>query len=197
MQNNTLREVSEQDVKKRLRLRVAAKMMMYLAFAGVIYVILSAMFSGDGEAPDVPSMRVDITNLQPGETDFLTWEGRPVLVYRRTDEEIVALRSENPLIKDSLSTRSEQPEFAQNALRSENFDYFVAIALGMGRGCTVEHLPASDEAFQGQPWPGGFVESCGTDRYDLAGRVFNGQYAGENLQVPSYSVEGGTLVLGR
>ncbi len=192
-----IKEVSEQDAKRRLRLRVAAKMMMYLGFAGVVYVFISALMSGDGEVPNVPSMRVDIAGIEPGQIEFLSWEGRPVLVYRRTDADIVALRSGDPRIRDPDSNSSVQPEFAKNWMRSQSPDYFVSIALGTGQGCTVEMVPASDELFQGKPWQGGFMDSCGKDRFDFAGRVFEKQYAGKNLQVPQYGIDGTTLVLGR
>lgn len=197
MQDTQIKLATEADVKRRLRLRVAAKMMMYLGFAGVIYVFISAIMSGDGEVPSVPSLRVDIADIQPGEVDFLTWEGRPVLVYRRTDSDIVDLRTADSRIKDPDSARSDQPAFAQNPMRSEIPDYFVAIALGTGQGCTLIHMPASNEVFQGQTWNGGFIDSCGQDRYDFAGRVYEDQYASKNLKVPAYGIDGTTLILGR
>ena len=171
--------------------------MLYLGLAGIVYVFLSALMSGDGEVPAVPSLRVDIADLEPGQADFLTWEGRPVVVYRRTDADIVNLRTFDARIRDPDSAASEQPEFAQNAMRSQSADYFIAIALGTGQGCTVQLLPAGSERFQGQPWEGGFLDSCGEDRYDLAGRVYTDQYAGRNLRVPQYSIDGSTVVLGR
>ena len=197
VQETQIRAASEADLRKRLRLRVAAKMMMYLGFAGVMYVLLSAIFSGDGEVRTVPSLRVDLTTIEPGAAEFLTWEGRPVVVYRRTDADIVALRTEDARIRDPQSANSEQPEFATNTFRSRNAEVFVAIALGTGQGCTVEHLPASTEPFQGQAWAGGFMDSCGKDRFDLAGRVYDKQYANKNLKVPQYDIDGATLVLGR
>lgn len=171
--------------------------MMYLGFAGVVYVFISALMSGDGEVPNVPSMRVDIAGLAPGDVEFLSWEGRPVLVYRRTDADVVALRSGDPRIADPDSNGSQQPEFAKNWMRGQSADYFVSIALGTGQGCTVELVPPSDELFQSKPWQGGFMDSCGKDRFDFAGRVYEKQYASKNLQVPQYGIDGTTLVLGR
>ena len=192
-----IKPTSSEAEQRRLRLRVAIKMMAYLGFAGIVYVFISAIMSGDGEVPNVPSMRVDIAGIQPGQAEFLSWEGRPVVVYRRSDEDVVSLRTENPRTRDSDSASSGQPEFARTAMRSQNPDYFVAIALGTGQGCTVELVPASSQKFQGQLWSGGFLDSCGKDRYDLAGRVYDDQYATENLRVPQYSIEGSTLILGQ
>lgn len=188
---------SVEDAQRRLRLRVVAKMMMYLALAGIAYVFISALSSGDSEVPEVPGLRVNIGALQPGEVEFLTWEGRPVLVYRRSDQDIVALRSSDPRLEDPQSLRSEQPDDFQNAWRSPVPEYFVAIALGTGQGCNMVYLPAQSDQFQQQPWAGGFMDSCGKDRFDLAGRVYEKQYASENLKVPQYTIEGTTLILGR
>jgi ubiquinol-cytochrome c reductase iron-sulfur subunit len=196
-QRGTIKSASNEDAQRRLRLRVAAKLMGYLAFAGVAYVFISAIMSGDGEVRSVPSLRVDISQLQPGQVQFLTWEGRPVLVYRRSNADIVQLRTVDERLADPDSGSSEQPEFAINDWRSQNPDYFVAIALGTGQGCTVEFMPPDNETFQGTAWQGGFRDSCGKDRYDLAGRVYDNQYAGENLNVPQYAIDGNTLVLGR
>jgi len=197
VQNTQIKPATSRDATRRLRLRVAAKMMMYLGFAGVVYVFISAIMSGDGEVPTVPSLRVDIADIEAGEAELLTWEGRPVLVYRRSAADLANLRTQDPRLSDPDSARSDQPPFAQNTLRSESPDYFVAIALGTGQGCNVVHLPATQEMFEGRPWNGGFMDSCGKDRYDLAGRVYRGQYATRNLKVPQYAIEGTTLILGR
>ena len=197
MHQNQLKPATPEAEQRRLKLRVAIKLMLYLGFAGIAYVFLSAFLSGNREVPNVPSLRVDIADMEAGQANFLTWEGRPVLIYRRTDQDIVQLRTSDERIRDPNSAASEQPEFAQNAMRSQSADFFVAIALGTGQGCTVELLPASAEPFQGQPWGGGFLDSCGQDRYDLAGRVYANQYARENLRVPKHIIDGDTLILGR
>ena len=171
--------------------------MMYMGAGAIIYVFLSAIRPGDGNVPDVPSMRVDLTEMMPGEVDFHVWENRPVLIYRREDADIIALRTRDSRLLDASSFNSEQPDQFVNNFRSESPEWFVAIALGTGQGCTVELLAGSDEPFQGQVWHGGFKDSCGDDRYDFAGRVFDEQYATRNLTVPDYSIEGPTLILGR
>lgn len=192
-----IREATSEDRRKRLRLRVMAKLMIYLGAAAVVFIIASAIMSGDGEVPNVPTMRVDISQLESGKVEFLTWEGRPVLVYRRTDADVVNLRTADSRLRDPDSLKSEQPVFAKNDTRSADLELFVAIALGTGQGCTVELMSGMDEIFQGKPWQGGFMDSCGKDRYDLAGRVYDRQYASENLRVPQYTIEGSVVVLGK
>lgn len=183
--------------QRRLKLRVAAKLMLYVGFACIVYVFFAALRSGDGEVRSVPSLRVSIADMASGETRFLSWEGRPVLVYRRTDEDIGSLRSADDRLLDPESKESEQPELARNAYRSASAEWFVALALGTGQGCSVEWLPAEQTLFQGKRWSGGFRDSCGQDRYDVAGRVYKSQYATRNLIVPQYRIEGASLVLGQ
>ncbi len=197
MPQQQIREATPEDLRKRRRLRVIAKLMAYVGFAAMVYVIASAIMSGDGKVPNIPTQRVDVSQLQVGNVEFLTWQGRPVLVYRRTDEQVVSLRTPDARLKDADSSRSDQPVFAKNDIRSKEFELFVAIALGTGQGCVVELVPATTEAFQGEPWQGGFMDSCGKDRFDFAGRVYDNQYASENLRVPQYSIEGTTVILGK
>lgn len=197
MPQQQIREATPEDMLKRRRLRVIAKLMAYVGFAAMVYVIASAIMSGDGKVPNIPTQRVDVSQLQAGNVEFLTWQGRPVLVYRRTDEQVVNLRTLDARLKDADSSRSDQPAFAKNDTRSADLELFVAIALGTGQGCVVEVLPATDQLFQGKPWQGGFMDSCGKDRFDFAGRVYKDQYAGENLRVPQYSVEGASVILGK
>lgn len=192
-----MKPVSAEDEARRLKLRVAIKLMLYLGMAGVAYIFISAIRSGSGDVPSVPSLRVAIGDMQPGEVQFLAWEGRPVVTYRRTDTDIVTLRTTDERLQDAISKKSEQPESMANDFRSASPDWFVAIALGTDLGCSIDYLPPGEESFQEQPWAGGFMDTCRKARYDLAGRVYESQYASRNLVVPHYSIVGDTLILGR
>ncbi len=182
--------------ERRLRLRVAAKLMLALGFFAVLYVVLSVLLHADPESRVIPTQRVQIGSMQPGEVRQVLWEGRPVLVYHRTADDIAALNQANPDLLDAESADSRQPAWAKNALRSKLPEYFVSIGVGTDFSCPVGLLVASDEAFMSQPWMGGFVDECRGARYDLAGRVYQGQYADENLIVPDYRIDGDVLVLG-
>lgn len=192
-----VKPVSPETAARRLKLRVVAKLMAYVGVAGMIYVLVSAIRSGDGDVPDVPSLKVAIGDMSRGEIRFLTWEGRPVVVYRRQNDDIRNLREPDDRLVDPGSAKSEQPDAYVNDYRSISPDWFVAIALGTDLGCSIDYLPADRIPFQDGPWNGGFVDSCRSARYDLAGRVYEGQYATRNLVVPQYSISSDTLILGR
>jgi len=187
--------VDQQQIR-RLRLRVAAKLMFLLGFIGIMYVVLSVLFSSDPASRVVPTKVVDIGGLRAGEVRMVLWEGRPVLIYHRTDEQVQALNKPDARLLDAESAQSSQPSWAKNAQRSRQSDYFISIGVGSDFSCPVGLLPASAQPFMSQPWAGGFVDECRGSRYDFSGRVFSGQYAQENLVVPSYRIKDDVLILG-
>jgi len=189
---------SPDEERRLLRLRVIAKAMLATAFLAVVFVFLSAFLSGDKPGDPTPGMRVAIGDLAPGATRTLIWEGRPIIVQRRTPDMIAALRSVDATrdagLRDPLSARSEQPEAADGPLRSVDPEWFVAIAIGTDYGCPVRPLePVGGDAASPQP---AFTDDCRGSRYDAAGRVFAGEYADRNLVVPAYRIDGEELVLG-
>lgn len=180
-----------------LRLRVAAKLMLLLALLGVAYVFIAAFLSGAEDAESKPAFRVDIADLAAGQTRQQEWEGRPVLIHRRTAAEIAGLEQGDARLADPASEDSRQPDWATTASRSRDTEWFVAIGIGMDFSCPLEFLPASDSLFQGEPWSGGYIDTCRGSRYDPAGRVYRNQYADENLIVPDYELVDGAVMLGR
>jgi len=202
-------ERSVEDERRLLRLRVIAKAMLATAFLAVVFVFLSAFLSGDKPGDPTPGMRVAVGDLAPGATRTLIWEGRPIIVQRRTPVTIELLRAEDGArdagLQDPLSRKSEQPEEAVGPLRSVDPDWFVAIALGTDYGCPIRLVePASGgangEASGGAPATSGpvavFTDDCRGSRYDAAGRVFEGDYADRNLVVPAHRFDGEALILG-
>ena len=183
---NSIRDNGKSDVR-RLRLRVLAKFMLATAAFGVAFVAFAFFFSGNDERPRVPSLSVDVHDMQPGDTQRILWERRPVIIHRRTTASIAMLDSPAATaagrLEDPDSRRSEQPEALRNARRSMEPEWFVAIALGMDQGCPVSM--AGDSA-RDEPM---FVDECRGSRYDGAGRVLAGQYADRNLSVPAHAFE--------
>ena len=195
-------DVGDDPVRARrlLRLRVALKAMVAVGVVTIAFVLVSAFLSGEDDERALPALRVVVGDMAPGETRTLTWDGRAVLVRRRTSEEIDRLEAEDGALRARLrdpdSARSEQPPGVGGALRSVEPEWFVAIGLGTDYGCPVGYLQPEPAPFAGAPWPGGFVDGCRRSRYDLAGRVYAGQYADRNLVVPPHAIVGDALVLG-
>jgi len=170
--------------------------MFVLGFVGILYVFLSMMFSSDPDSRVIPTKVVDISGMRTGEIRMVLWEGRPVLIYHRTNQQVQALQAADSRLLDANSTNSRQPSWAKNEQRSSLPEYFISIGVGTDFSCPINLLPASEEPFMGQPWSGGFVDDCRGARYDFAGRVYSGQYADQNLIVPGYRIKDTVLVLG-
>jgi len=172
------------------------KLMLLVALLTVVYVVLSVLLSSDKSTRVMPTQIVDISGYRPGESRIVLWDGRPVLIYRRTDADIAALQIEDQRLLDAQSSDSRQPSWAHNANRSREPEWFVSIGVGTDFSCPVKDIPASPDQFMDRPWQGGFADDCRGSRYDRAGRVYRGQYADENLIVPQYIRKADVLILG-
>lgn len=182
---------------RRLRLRVALKLMLLVGAGLLFYVFAASFFTTQPGEKSYRTMRLSVVNQQPGSVEWYNWNGRPVMILRRTAGQLATLDALETELQDPASKRSRQPDYARNQHRSRQPEWFVAIASGTDLSCAIVWLEAEDVPFRGQPWQGGFADSCRGARYDLAGRVFSGQHAKKNLSVPQYSQpETGIIVLG-
>lgn len=190
---------SQSDIQaRRTKLRAIIKLLAGLMFLAALWIGFS--FVGTLEEPSpstLQTQRISIAHIQPGKSDSIVWNNRPLLILHRTPEMLKALTEvQVAKLLDPLSEESRQPSSMRNNHRSADSALFVAIATGTDLGCPVSFLPANNEQFMGEIWTGGFTDSCRGSRYDLAGRVFSGQQAAENLEVPPYRIEGDSLVIG-
>ncbi|MFA7096342.1 MAG: hypothetical protein WC383_07615 [Gammaproteobacteria bacterium] len=179
------------EAPRRVWLRVPVKLMALAGLAVVGLVLLSSLFSTEAER--IEPLALDLRSLAPGEIRFDHWNRRRVLVLHRTPDMLRTVQNGDGLL-DPESKRSRQPDAARNPHRSLRPEYFVAIAHGTDLGCELEFVP------QGDPhggWPGGFRDRCRGSRYDFAGRVYEGQEAYRNLEIPPHRyLPDGRLLIG-
>ena len=132
-------------------------------------------------------VEADISSLEPGQRIIVKWRGKPVWIVRRTEQQVEQLNVfESDLLQDPESAASEQPEFAQNAWRSENSEYLVLVGICTHLGCSPNFFPGMDNVAMGEDWKGGFYCPCHGSKFDLAGRVYAGVPAPTNMAVPPY-----------
>jgi len=134
-------------------------------------------------------VQIDLSLLEPGARVTVMWQGKPVWVVRRTLETLEALSHEH--LRQSLrdpdsKIETQQPAYAQNALRAIRPEFFVVIAICTHLGCVPLFRPDFPDQQIGTDWMGGFFCPCHKSKFDLAGRVYKAVPAPTNLAVPPH-----------
>ncbi|MCK5639642.1 MAG: hypothetical protein KAJ19_02550 [Gammaproteobacteria bacterium] len=179
----------------RLMLKISVKLMLTLGMVFLLIVFYNYLFSSQQTRQQQEILELPLENLIPGEMHTLDWNGRQVFVFRRDTSMIKALQQPNTGLFDAHSRHSRQPQATRNQTRSIQADYFIALDYGTDLSCPLTYIPAEARTTV-SPWWGGFRDRCRGSWYDLAGRVYKGQQAKRNLEVPVYSIKGNVLNLG-
>ncbi|MES1933966.1 ubiquinol-cytochrome c reductase iron-sulfur subunit [Salinisphaera shabanensis T35B1] len=144
-------------------------------------------------------VEVALGAIAPGQQVLVTWRRKPVWVLRRTPDMLQRLRSgelESRLL-DPDSQADQQPEYAENPVRSVRPDIFVVVAICTHLGCIPNFRPEVGETPFDPRWPGGYFCPCHGSKFDFAGRVFKGVPAPLNLVVPPYRyTQRDTVIIG-
>ncbi|MFG1496030.1 ubiquinol-cytochrome c reductase iron-sulfur subunit [Saccharospirillum sp. HFRX-1] len=184
---------------RRRFLYIAAGAMGAAGAVGVATPFVKSWYPSEKAKAVGAPVSVDIGKLEAGEMRIVEWRGKPIFVVRRTSVMIENLK------KDALTSRltdpesqvaSQQPEYAQNPLRSRSEDLLVLEGVCTHLGCSPQFRPEVEPQPFDENWMGGFFCPCHGSRFDLAGRVFRGVPAPSNLVVPPYYVEGTILTVG-
>jgi len=110
---------------------------------------------------------VDLGKLAPGKVETIGWQGKPVFVFHRTDEQIADMHSTQTKIDpESDNKRVVKPE------------YLVVVGICTHLGCIPN-----------RSGPEGWLCPCHGSLYDNSGRVIQGP-APNNLAVPPYRFDG-------
>ena len=146
-------------------------------------------------------VEVDISNIAPGQMATIEWRGKPVWIINRTPEMLASLPKLADKLADPLSERKPDeltPEYARNVHRSIKQQYLVAVGICSHLGCspTEKFAPGGNSGLP-EDWPGGFLCPCHGSTFDLAGRVYKGMPAPDNLEVPPHKYLSDTrLIIG-
>jgi ubiquinol-cytochrome c reductase iron-sulfur subunit len=175
------------DEKKRRFLIVATSAAGTVAAAGVAVPFLGSWFPSARALAAGAPVEVDVSKIEAGQQITVEWRGKPVWVLRRTPEMLAQLEKNAPLLADPQSQSAKQPEYVKGASRSIKPEILVVIGVCTHLGCSPtlkkEVGAASD---MGADWPGGYYCPCHNSRFDLAARVYKGQPAPTNLEVPPH-----------
>lgn len=148
--------------------------------------------SAKAKAAGAP-VKINIGKIEPGQMIVEEWQGKAVIIVRRTPEALENIKKLDDQLKDPQSEESEQPDYAKNEFRSLKDEYLVLVGICTHLGCSPKYRPGIGELDAG--WLGGFFCPCHGSKFDLAGRVYKGVPAGFNLKVPPYHFETDTVLV--
>lgn len=124
------------------------------------------------------------------------WRGKPVWIFKRTPEQLAALKTLDGRLKDAASDNVDQtPAFAKNEGRAIKQEIAVIVGICTHLGCSPSFVPEMLPQAYDAEWKGGFYCPCHQSRFDLAGRVFQGVPAPSNLEVPPYHYTDDTTIV--
>ncbi|OJX77372.1 ubiquinol-cytochrome c reductase iron-sulfur subunit [Magnetospirillum sp. 64-120] len=123
---------------------------------------------------------VDLAAIQPGQAITVVWQGKPVFVRRRTEEEIAAATKD-----DAADLRDK----ATDASRVQKPEWLILIGVCTHLGC----VPLGQKAADPKGDFGGWFCPCHGSHYDTSGRIRKGP-APLNLPVPKYTFTSDTTV---
>jgi ubiquinol-cytochrome c reductase iron-sulfur subunit len=164
------------------------------AFAAVPFI--AAWTPSDRAKAIGAPVEVDISKLEPGQATRVKWQGKPVVVVRRTEASLASIRKLDDKVRDPQSLEEQQPGYATNEYRSIKPEFLVLVGICTHLGCAPSYRPEVAPADLGPEWEGGFFCPCHGSRFDLAGRVYASVPAPTNLVVPphKYIADGRILV---
>ena len=122
------------------------------------------------------SYRFTLRDMSIDKPLWLRQDNLTILIIARSESLIEALKQSGSKLQDPDSESSRQPPYAKNQLRSRHEAYFVAYGWSTDLECPLQ-------------LGSGFTlkETCGTARYDFAGRALAGKNKFQNLVVPDYT----------
>lgn len=185
------------DTSRRRFLLASTSVVGAAGVVGLVVPFISSMNpSARAQAAGAP-VEVDVSKLQPGERVTVEWRGKPIWVFRRTEQNMEDLPELNDRLADPKSEMPQQPPYAQNIHRSRESHPKIAVLVGICThlGCSPTYRPEIAPEDLGEDWKGGFFCPCHGSKFDLAGRVLKGVPAPTNLVVPPYKYLSDSVVL--
>ncbi len=171
---------------------------LYYATAGAGVVITGAavwplvnQMNPSADVLAMASIRVDVSAVDPGTQITVLWQGKPVFIRARTEEEITEARavdvSSLPDADANNANTGVAPATDENRALTEDGTWLVQMGVCTHLGC----VPLGDAGDFG-----GWFCPCHGSHYDTSGRIRRGP-APRNLPVPVASfVDETTIKLG-
>lgn len=160
--------------------------------AAAVVVPAVHQMNPDASVRALATKEVDIGSIDVGQAIKVMWQGKPVFIRHRTEEEIAESVS-TPLsaLKDDVSRNDNigGGGEATDSNRAERPEWMVVLGVCTHLGC----VPLGTDAGDNRGEYNGWFCPCHGSHYDVSGRIRKGP-APENLLVPPYQFVSDTLL---
>jgi len=130
----------------------------------------------------------DFSKLEKGAMVTVEWQGKPVWILRRTQQnlELLSMDTHREKLRDPDSSVNQQPDYAKNEHRSLDPEYLIVVGICTHLGC----VPLYEKNGRADVANALFFCPCHGSKFDLAGRVYKNVPAPTNLIIPPYQFVG-------
>ncbi len=163
-----------------------------VAGAGAVLWPLVDQMNPDASVLALSTKEVDLSAVAAGQAIKVMWQGKPVFIRHRTEEEIreaeetpLASLKDDDARNDNISGKAD----ASDENRRINPNYMILVGVCTHLGC----IPLGTTQGENRGEYNGWFCPCHGSHYDLAGRIRKGP-APENLEVPPYEFVSDTVV---
>ena len=146
--------------------------------AAAVWPLVNQM-NPSADVKALASIRVDVSDVEPGTQLTVKWLGKPVFIRRRTEDEIQEARSVSLGDLPDGTARNENIPVSSAADENRSLDEAGEWLVMMGVCTHLGCVPLGDGAGEF----GGLFCPCHGSHYDSSGRIRKGP-APENLPIP-------------
>lgn len=168
------------------------------AGAGAVLWPLVHQMNPDASVLALSTKDVDLSAVPAGQAIKVMWQGKPVFIRHRTQEEIDAAKNtplsalKDPVARNANLSGTEDATDANlttGASGEARPEWLILVGVCTHLGC----IPLGTTAGENRGEYNGWFCPCHGSHYDLAGRIRKGP-APENLEIPPYEFVTDTVV---
>ena len=100
-----------------------------VAALGVVTPFVASFFPSEKAKAAGAAIEVDVSKIEAGQMMTAEWQGKPIWIVNRTEQQLNDLKTLDGQMADPNSEQEQQPEYAKNATRSIKPNILVAIGI--------------------------------------------------------------------
>ncbi|MBQ4874581.1 MAG: ubiquinol-cytochrome c reductase iron-sulfur subunit [Rickettsiaceae bacterium H1] len=165
--------------KRRNFIVLATNTVVGLGAASAVFPLLKSM-SPSAEVRALSTIEVNVSSMVEGQSMKVIWQGNPVFIRKRTNEEIEKAKE-----VDINTLRHRETDEQRTKKGKENWLVMVGICTHLG---CIPVLVEENGHYNGWFCP------CHGSHYDTSGRIMKGP-APKNLRIPDYQFVSDDIIL--